>query len=382
MQKSENTRAQRILKYYPAQIHENKETYISYYVENPLSGELVRKKIKLNRIKNKITRRTYARHLVAEINKKLSEGWNPYLQDNNVEFKTLSEALQLFVRFKTKELRSESMRAYNSLTNIFSEFIKNIDQKKQLSVLSIDESIAIKYMDYIYFDRDVEERRYNNVLSFQVSLFNWFIEHNYAVNNPFISLKFKKEKEKKRKLIPEDVRLQIKDYLIQNNPRFLAAIMIQFHALLRPKELLQTQIKNINLDKNIIYVPASVAKNGNERFATIPDVLVPYIEMLNIERYNPEWYVFSNKLFPGEEIKLTKYLGRRWSSMRKVLNLPNKYQMYSLRDSGIVKMLSDGISIHEVARQADHHSLEITSRYALHSSTEASKNIKTKNTNF
>ncbi|MCP4178429.1 MAG: hypothetical protein GY756_11740 [bacterium] len=56
--------------------------------------------------------------------------------------------------------------------------------------------------------------------------------------------------------------------------------------------------------------------------------------------------------------------------------------MYSLRDTGIIQMLNDGISIEEVAKQADHHSLEITSKYALHANKEASEKIKNRSSKF
>jgi len=47
------------VKYVPAELHENKEWYISYYVINPATNCLKRKVIKLNRIKSITKRRRF-----------------------------------------------------------------------------------------------------------------------------------------------------------------------------------------------------------------------------------------------------------------------------------------------------------------------------------
>ncbi len=76
--------------------------------------------------------------------------------------------------------------------------------------------------------------------------------------------------------------------------------------------------------------------------------------------------------------KQTKYAGRRWLQLRKDLKLKPEYHMYSLRDTGIIQMLRDGISPDEVAKHAGHSSLEITSIYALHANKTANSQIMRK----
>jgi integrase len=57
-------------------------------------------------------------------------------------------------------------------------------------------------------------------------------------------------------------------------------------------------------------------------------------------------------------------------------------KLYSLRDSGIIQMLQDGISPEEVMKQADHSSLEITTIYVKHANPSGSEQIKKKGSKF
>jgi len=60
-----------LLNFKPAQLYVGKEWFVAYYVINPATQKLDRKKIKLNRIDSIPERRKYANHIIQELNKKL-----------------------------------------------------------------------------------------------------------------------------------------------------------------------------------------------------------------------------------------------------------------------------------------------------------------------
>lgn len=66
----------------PAEYHAGKSSYVAFYVINPETGTLVRKRIKVNRVGRGQNRDRYARTLCCEINRKLYEGWNPFLEND------------------------------------------------------------------------------------------------------------------------------------------------------------------------------------------------------------------------------------------------------------------------------------------------------------
>ena len=85
-------------------------------------------------VQGKTERLKYAKKLVLEINKKLDEGWSPYLDTSNEKYKIFDDAIKLFVKEMEKEnkdniKRVDTLRTYNS----FIKMIKNIATKRILS---------------------------------------------------------------------------------------------------------------------------------------------------------------------------------------------------------------------------------------------------------
>jgi len=72
----------------------------------------------------------------------------------------------------------------------------------------------------------------------------------------------------------------------------------------------------------------------------------------------------------------SRKIAKRWDNLRFDLNIPKEMQFYSLRDSGIIQMLEDGISPEMVQKQADHHSLEVTSEYVKHARPDGIEEIR------
>ena len=362
----------------PAELRENKQWHVRFYVKNPATLKLQRIRININTIKSLTERRKYGRRLAAEINKKLEQGWNPLIENQTGKsFHNLYEIFDTFFVTKKRELKDQSIRAYKSDLHILTEFVKRMDPDKKMYVISFTPQIAQEFLTYMYIERKVSERRYNSILVFCKALFSWMVQNNYIAVNPFGLIKKKKEKPKKREVIPPDVRKTIILHLQKEDPRFLAFLLIEFYALLRPNEILGLRISDIDIDKQVITVAPELSKSGKFRISTIPDVLMEQLRSLGLEKYPRTWYVFSDKLCPGTRRILVKLPGRRWIKLRKDLKLKKEYQMYSLRDTGIINLLQSGISVEEAAKQADHHSLEITSRYALHANKKANEQVKT-----
>ena len=88
--------------YLPAMLKTNKSGWlIEYYVENPQTQELARKKIRLARLMSRYSSKTEAKkhinNIVVALNMKLSTGWNPYFQGEDSRMYTpMSEVLELY----------------------------------------------------------------------------------------------------------------------------------------------------------------------------------------------------------------------------------------------------------------------------------------------
>ncbi len=65
----------------------------------------------------------------------------------------------------------------------------------------------------------------------------------------------------------------------------------------------------------------------------------------------------------------------KWLQVRKALNLPDSYQLYSLKDSGITKMINL-LNVSEVRDQARHSSIAITDVYTDRGTANGNNHIK------
>ena len=364
-----------VIPYVPAELRENKEWIIVFYVKHPITGQLVRQRLRCNKFSSKTKNRDYARSIVRNINVKLADGWNPLIErEGQKAYTRLAEAMEIFMRNKRKEFRPDSIRSYQSYIHIIEEYLQ---EKKQTNLLSFqfDRSKALDFIQWAYFTRDITERTYNNYVRFFKTLFNWFVEQQYTAVNPFENLKRKKEQPKTRQLITVEFKNKIRDYLEKENYQFLCVCLIAYYSLLRPKEITYIKMGDINLEKQIIKVSGKNAKNGKDRYPTIPDALLPFLKKLNYD-YPLDYYLFSNNLIPGKTKLDPRMISRYWDRLRNNLDVPKEMQFYSLRDSGIVQMIEDGIPLNIIRDQADHSSLEITNIYTKHISPEAHNKLR------
>ena len=372
----------------PAMLREYKSGWIvEYYAENPLTKKLERKKLRLNKLvsryKSVKDARMHASKIVMAINIRLSTGWNPFFTDDDARlFTSIDVVREKFLQEKTKELREDAMRSYSSLAAIFSKWLKTATNIEYFSM--INRITAVKFMDYVYSERNVSARSYNNYIKFCRCFFNWAKEKCYTKENPFESIRTKMKEEKKRIIIPQDTRLQVVDYLLSSpeERNYLIALKLVYSVLLRPAEIRKIKIENVNLINKTITIPSSVSKNKKQRIVSLTDDVAASLESLNLHTYPASYFVLGQGLIPNSVILSNTYLLRRWVKIREKLNLPPEMQLYSLRDTGIFDMLKSGIDPLSVKQHADHHSLEMTTLYANHADPNLAKIIREKSPTF
>ena len=119
------------------------------------------------------------------------------------------------------------------------------------------------------------------------------------------------------------------------------------------------------------------------RHAPLSDELVERIrEYLATYPHTANSNLFSTGFRPGSKPIGSKSVQLRWMDMRKELDLPEEYVIYSLRDSGIVEMLHAGVDELTVMQAAGHHDLSTTSIYADHIDTEMIERVREKQVGF
>lgn len=376
------SKIQNLIGFKPAALKTGKVDYIEYYVRSPFTQEFIRKRVRVSHIKSVSERKKYARELIQIINQKLYDGWNPLVEETATNsYVLLTKALQTFINQKQKELRPDSIRSYRSFLDKLLAFLK-ANKLEKCYCASFEKKYAANFMMELYRNTAISSKTWNNYLNFFRSLWNWMIENQYAVANPFTELSKKQQTKKTRIVIPHNKREEIRTHLEATDYSFMIATMLVFHCLLRPKEISMLKPSNFLLKEQVIRVPAEVSKNKHERLATIPNTFMPYLVAWNWNNAAPNEYIFGPDFNAGKTPICARRFAKKWDKLRIKMKLPMEMKLYSLRDSGIIQLLQDGVSPEEVMLHADHSSLAITSIYLKHAKPNGSEQIKQSASDF
>ena len=156
------------------------------------------------------------------------------------------------------------------------------------------------------------------------------------------------------------------DYLaIQPGNYFGLCLAINL-CFVRRTELAFLRVGHFDFDRSILTIPAEFSKNKKDGHVTIPDRLRDVLKPI-FEHEKLSYYAFSaNNFMPGPVQITPKRISDQWVKVRKALNLPKEYQFYSLKDTGITKLLMNGVPGVKVRDQARHYDLSVTDKYVRH----------------
>lgn len=355
--------------------------HIEYYILDPVSGKLQRKRFRLNELRNQCTSaaefKQKANQVLQELTNKLVSGWSPQGEvQSGRYYKSLFEALQSFLDLKSKELRPDTMRTYKGIVKLFKEWLGH-----DIVCIDFGRAHALDFMDYCYNVRKLSSTSYNNYLKVSRVIFSWLLDNLYIKENPFSHIKKKRTDEKIRVVIPEPVRLQIARYFEERNMGYFFVCSLVFYSLIRPTEVTRLRVRDIDKENGIIYLPDTATKCHRGRFTPIdPAILQRFVA--SIEGRDGAEYVFARSFNPGlAGLKKKQYLVM-WERMRDDLHLPVEYQLYSLRDSGIRAKLDSGMDPAIVMHAAGHHNLQETTKYVIKANKEELDIIKAQSPSF
>jgi len=361
--------------YLPARISSGKDAFIYYSIPDADTGQMKRIRIKFNKIKDTTLRIKMMKEACAEINQKLKHGWNPIIEENAENaFKTIAQGIQHY-RSHFMPDRPDSIRTYNSLLNIFSEWCRTHHKiSTPCSIFSRDD--ASQFLIDSSLKKNLKPRTYNNYLVVMRTVFNRLIEHQYCIKNPFADMKKKRATEKNRAAIPDVIIDRIRVDIEKNYPAFMIVMKLIYYCGIRPNEICNLRISNLRLASNIIFLHGHQTKNKKEESVTVPDHLA--IDILDhCKTAVADEYVFAKEthLMPGKNKLCPRSLSKLWDKMRRRLELPQEYKLYSLKDTGAT-MFAGIISPLELKNQMRHGDLRMTEIYIRRAAPVANEKIK------
>lgn len=355
--------------------------HVEYYVLDPIGGNLIRKRFRLNFLYSKCSSKKEfylrANQVLQEISSRLSSGWSPISEESsNRYYVSIFTAFDRFLLAKGKELRPDSMRTYKGIIKLLKDWLET-----PIYCVSFSAETALEFMDYCYHEREISNRTYNSYLKQCKVVFSWLESNLYIRENPFEKLKKKKEEEKIRDIIPANTRSLITDYLKVTCPGYLLVCELVFYSLLRPSEISRLQVKHLHLEDSLIQLSADITKSHCERTAALTDSMVIRFREF-VGSLPSHYYLFGTGFQPSEKPLKIKSYQNQWVLVRQSLGLPESYQLYSLRDSGIVEKFRAGLDPVTIMQAAGHHDLSVTTVYADHFDKDLVLSLRKSSPNF
>ena len=349
--------------------------YVVYSVLNPESGRLMCRRIKLNYIADKRTRKQYAEELIKSINSKLASGYNPLCDNTNAaRMMLLSDAIAEFLKHKRREQETHNI-CKDTYTDYYQHLTAFAQHTTDCYMFKVKASVINAFLDYLYIERQVSAVTRNHYLQTLKTFLTYCKNRDYITENPAATITAMRTAAKKREAIPAHVLQTIFNHLKATDKHFLLACYLLYGCFIRPSEMCKLRLSAVNFAKQTIYIAASISKNKKAQTVTIPKNIVRYMVDLHIYNAPNDYYLIGHDFAPAEKPCSDKILRRKWLMVRQELRLPDSYQFYSLKDSGITQMIAM-LNVSEVRDQARHHSISITDVYTDRAKTDGNEHIK------
>lgn len=387
MSESQNRNSQIFVDYIPAELHENKTWEIVYYVKNPFTGKLVRKRNRVKPLKNIALKRRLATNMKSNINSRLESGWNPFYQSKGTkELTKFSIVADIYIKQKNIEhkdqnLSFDTIKTYSSRLKNFREYLERQNLNDILCYQLTHDTIS-DFLDYLRYKKGLSARGRDNYMTFLKTLCKWMLSKKYITTDPSDGLVKTNNKVKVRVVIPEKERQMIFDYYKKTNINFLVYCMTCYYCLARRTEMTKLKVSDIDLQNSTLFISAEDSKNNKSAHVTIPPELSKLLAN-HIKNAKLTDLIFSNNNYgPGVVKFKPNKATSNWARMRNRLKISKNIQWYSLKDTGITDLILSGIPLISVRDQARHYSITQTEDYVPRSMKKADKNIQNSGVSF
>ena len=377
-----------------------KQWYVEYGVRNPKSDKLERFRIYEGlSIVPPDVRYNRAQKIIEEYTQKLKSGWSPlhenprYIYQDSLVYTEVAKVFgntrmtNTTVRFFANEFLKEitpkinvegSLPTYKGKLRTFCQWIQKRGYEDN-DISSITNEIVLDFFNYLMLDMDysaITIKKYRQILQ---ALFESVYEKKKIAENPVYNIpKSKRQKDEAPRPIAEfDIEI-FRDTIKRDDPQLWLAIQFEYYCFLRPgKEIRLMQIRDIDFTRGVLNVSRFRSKTNRPKFPTIPLVFLQELRELKLHEYPKELYVFSKNGKPGTTHLSKNNLRFRFTRIRKKLNMPEEYKLYSWKHTGNVRADDcPEITLREMQDQNGHKSALTTERYLANKSGRISPAIR------
>jgi integrase len=137
-----------------------------------------------------------------------------------------------------------------------------------------------------------------------------------------------------------------------------------YYCFIRPGELRQIRVGEVDWDEGKILVKSDISKNKKGEWVIIPAPLMKELKPLCLWQYNPTWFLVGEKGLPSETPVGYNFWSNRHLKLLKLLKFDTaQYSLYSWKHTGVYQLAKATKDYRAVQLQCRHHSLDMTMKY-------------------
>ena len=355
----------------------SKRWYVEFYCVNPVTKlmDRIQYHCGANRIKTKKGRLTELKAWRDSYSELLMSGWNPYTKEGmTLAEETINKqpvpVLTAFEAIRDLQQRKspETIRSYKSITNKFLEWLEKLYPESYSDITRISKQTMRVYSQYMLSNQEYSAKTHNNHISVLNLFFSEFMNTLDLIDaNPCKGVKMLKvdEVSNVHKPFETDLLKKITEYLEIHDPELLLFQKFIYYFAIRPKELRLLKISALDLKRSIVTIPGTIAKTGQTRTIVIPDVFMPDLEALQLDRYGADCYLFSPGGAPGAKPNSKNIMNLRFKKIREKLNIPLGYTNYGFKHTAADALFDLPEKFDkDIQQHFRHSSLDQTLKYA------------------
>lgn len=290
---------------------------------------------------------------------------------------TIRINLSEFLQARKPVVVQKTYQTYQSKLRIFSEWASK-EGLDSIHVSCISRENIYDFLKHQVETKNISSHTVGKYKQLLHAFFEYMIKaHGITMTNPVHNIpSFGRVEDKAPRPIPGTIRKQLSAYMAKYDPQLWLFCQMEYYCAIRPNELRQLRIRDIDLEQQVIRIPSSIAKNKTTEVVNIPLQMEKALRALGIDKMDKNWLLFSSNGLPGKNMYGRNTMSFRFNRIRNKLGISAEYKLYSFKHTGGVELVNAGVDAWELQRHFRHRSIDTTERYIKRNFAVRSDKIK------
>jgi integrase len=258
--------------------------------------------------------------------------------------------LELAWKRKLSQLRPKTQSTYFTKLVHFSRWYFNKGNPKLTPIL------AREYIEYVSVCVK-SSTTVNSYLRTLKTLCTELVAMDYFDKNPFIGIKKIPENRISQKYFRSN-EIAILKQLLQTNPMQWMATQLLFYCFIRPGEIRELLVSDVDIDLGVIHIRGAISKNKKAQSVIIPNQFINAVQEW-IEGIPQHYYFINQSAMPLSRDAISK----QHRQLLEHAGYGKGYSFYSWKHTGAIHAAKNGINLKDLQMQLRHHSLDMVNEY-------------------